>query len=171
MDRGVITFESVDKSSHWLLIAFGAFTVGVLGIDLQLAPRHIRVNCICPTTVNTPMAQEDGGEDAMAWERAWIPLGRVCEPEEAATTLGHCPLCGADVVEQKKSFSCSRWQAGCKLTIWKSISGKRISARTAKALLRKGETSVLKGFKSKSGQPFSARLKLQEGKVGLEFDN
>ena len=47
------------------------------------------------------------------------------------------------------------------------MSGKRISARTAKTLLRDGKTAVLKGFKSKSGQPFSARLKLHEGKVGL----
>ncbi len=87
------------------------------------------------------------------------------------TDLAPCPLCGAKVIEQKKSFSCSRWRDGCSLTIWKTIAGKRISARTAKALLRDGATSVLKGFKSKSGQPFSARLKLQEGKVIFEFDS
>jgi DNA topoisomerase-3 len=90
--------------------------------------------------------------------------------EKSSTDIGACPLCGAKVVEQKKSFSCSRWQAGCKLTIWKSMSGKRISARTAKSLLQHGKSSVLKGFKSKSGQPFSARLKLHEGKVSFDFD-
>ena len=57
------------------------------------------------------------------------------------------------------------------MTIWKSISGKRISVRTAKTLLRDGKTAELKGFKSKSGQPFSARLKLIDGKVNLDFDN
>jgi DNA topoisomerase-3 len=57
------------------------------------------------------------------------------------------------------------------LTIWKTVSGKRISARTAKALVRDGKTGVLKGFKSKSGQPFSGRLKLIDGKVSLDFDN
>ncbi len=91
--------------------------------------------------------------------------------EKSSTDLGPCPLCGAPVVEQKKSFSCSRWRDGCGLTIWKTMSGKRISARTAKALLRDGKTAVLKGFKSKSGQPFSARLKLQEGKVSFDFDS
>ena len=90
--------------------------------------------------------------------------------KKPAADLGPCPLCGAEVVEQKKSFSCSRWRDGCGLTIWKTMSGKRISARTARALLRDGSTSVLKGFKSKSGQPFSARLKLHEGKVTFEFD-
>lgn len=91
--------------------------------------------------------------------------------EKSSTDLGACPLCGAKVVEQKKSFSCSRWQDGCTLTIWKTMSRKRISTRTAKALLRDGATSVLKGFKSKSGQPFSARLKLHEGKVSFDFDS
>jgi DNA topoisomerase-3 len=90
--------------------------------------------------------------------------------ENTSTELGPCPLCGAQVVEQKKSFSCSRWRDGCSLTIWKTMSGKRISVRTAKALLRDGKTSVLKGFKSKSGQTFSARLELQDGKVGFDFD-
>ena len=88
--------------------------------------------------------------------------------EKTSTDLGPCPLCGARVVEQKKSFSCSRWRDGCGLTIWKTMSGKRISARTAKALLRDGKTSVLKGFKSKSGQPFSARLELHAGKVRFD---
>ena len=91
--------------------------------------------------------------------------------EKTSTAIGPCPLCGANVVEQKKSFSCSRWRDGCSLTIWKTISGKRISARTAKTLLRDGTTSVLKGFKAKSGNSFDARLKLQEGKVSFEFDS
>ena len=47
--------------------------------------------------------------------------------------------------------------------------GKRISARTAKALLRDGRTAQLKGFKSKSGQPFEASLKLHDGKVSFDF--
>jgi DNA topoisomerase-3 len=91
--------------------------------------------------------------------------------EKTVTDLGPCPLCGAQVVEQKKSFSCSRWRDGCGMTIWKTMSGKRISARTAKTLLRDGKTAVVKGFKSKSGQPFSARLKLHEGKVSFDFDS
>ena len=91
--------------------------------------------------------------------------------ERQSTDLGPCPLCGAKVIEQPKSFSCSHWREGCGLTIWKSVSGKRISARTAKTLLRDGKTAALKGFKSKSGKPFSARLKLIDGKVSLDFDN
>lgn len=88
----------------------------------------------------------------------------------ANTNLGSCPKCGADVIEQKKSFSCKDWRNGCGFAIWKTMAGKRISARTAKVLLRDGVTSVLKGFTSKSKQKFNARLKLQDGKVSFDFD-
>jgi DNA topoisomerase-3 len=74
------------------------------------------------------------------------------------------------VIEQKKSFSCRDWRNGCGFAIWKTMAGKRISARTAKTLLRDGVTSVLKGFTSKSKQKFSARLKLQDGKVSFDFE-
>lgn len=86
------------------------------------------------------------------------------------TSLGKCPLCNANVVEQKKSFSCSGWKAGCKFAIWKSIAGKRIGKRIAQTLLKKGKTSELKGFKSKAGKPFNAKLKLTDGAVKFEFD-
>jgi DNA topoisomerase-3 len=55
--------------------------------------------------------------------------------------------------------------------IWKSIAGKRITARMAKSLLNEGQTSVLKGFKSKAGKPFDARLKLVDGEVKFDFSN
>jgi len=54
---------------------------------LELAGRQIRVNCVCPTTVNTPMAQEEGGEHMLAAEKVLVPLGRICEPEEVAALI------------------------------------------------------------------------------------
>lgn len=87
------------------------------------------------------------------------------------TTLGNCPLCGAEVLEQPKSYSCSGWKEGCKFVIWRTIAGKRISGPMAKTLLTKGETRQLKGFKSKAGKPFEARLKLVDGKVQLDFSS
>jgi DNA topoisomerase III len=84
--------------------------------------------------------------------------------------LGTCPRCGSPVVVTKKSYGCSAWKSGCKFAIWKTISGKRISAAQAKQLLTKGRTGQIKGFKSKAGKPYSAALKLDEGhQVRLEF--
>ncbi len=85
--------------------------------------------------------------------------------------LGTCPLCGSEVIEQAKSFGCKGWRRGCKFAIWKTIAGKAIGVRTAQALLRDGQTSVLHGFRSKSGKPFEARLRLDEGQVRFDFDD
>ncbi len=87
---------------------------------------------------------------------------------ESTSALGKCPVCGAEVIERPKSFSCSGGQ--CRFVIWKTIAGKRITARSAKTLLDHGETSRLEGFQSKAGKPFSARLKLIDGQVKFDFD-
>ncbi len=85
--------------------------------------------------------------------------------------LGQCPLCEKDVVEQPKSYSCSAWREGCQFAIWKTIAGKRIGLTIAKTLLKKGETSKLKGFQSKAGKPFEAKLKLESGEVRFAFED
>jgi DNA topoisomerase III len=74
-------------------------------------------------------------------------------------------------VDQAKSYGCSGRRHGCKFAFWKTIAGKRITARTARALLKEGRSPVLKGFASKSGKPFEARLRLEGGEVRFDFDS
>ncbi|WP_242652423.1 topoisomerase C-terminal repeat-containing protein [Desulfofarcimen acetoxidans] len=90
-------------------------------------------------------------------------------PEKNSQSLGSCPLCGKNIFESAKSYSCSGYKEGCKFTIWKEISGKKISEKQAKELIQKGRTAVIKGFKSKTEKKFEAVLVLQEGKVNFEF--
>jgi DNA topoisomerase-3 len=87
----------------------------------------------------------------------------------APVTLGQCPLCGSEVLDQAKSYGCSGWQRGCKFAIWKTIAGKRFTLRMAQALLKQGRSPALKGFVSKSGEPFEVRLRLEEGEVRFDF--
>ncbi|WP_435015905.1 DNA topoisomerase 3 [Tundrisphaera sp. TA3] len=87
----------------------------------------------------------------------------------SAVSLGPCPVCKSEVTVQDKSYRCSGWRGGCKFAIWKTIAGQRIGVRTAKTLLTKGRTPVLKGFESKSGKPFDARLKVDGGEVRFDF--
>ncbi|MDO9104448.1 MAG: DNA topoisomerase 3 [Methylovulum sp.] len=92
----------------------------------------------------------------------------AARPNQAAS-IAACPLCNGAIVETTKAYSCSEWRNGCKLVIWKTIAHKKISPATAKKLLSHGETGLLKGFKSAKGSEFSAKLKLVDGKVTLEF--
>ena len=63
----------------------------VIGITrtaaIELGGRGIRVNAICPTSVNTPMDQTEGGEPQLAMEHKAVPLGRIAEPEEIAAMV------------------------------------------------------------------------------------
>ena len=54
---------------------------------LELASHQIRVNCVCPSSVDTPMANAEGGEDLLAAEKLLVPLGRIGTPEEAASLI------------------------------------------------------------------------------------
>ena len=51
----------------------------------------------------------------------------------------------------------------------KTILGREIPKEQAQKLLTTGKTDLLEGFISKRGRPFSAYLKLEDGKVGFEF--
>ncbi|WP_347490254.1 DNA topoisomerase III [Desulfoscipio sp. XC116] len=85
-------------------------------------------------------------------------------------SLGQCPLCGKEVAETLRSYSCSGCKEGCKFVIWKEIAGKRISVQQAQRLLTNGKTALIKGFKSKAGKSFDAVLALgQEGKIEFQF--
>jgi DNA topoisomerase III len=90
--------------------------------------------------------------------------------------LGPCPVCGHDIVENRKGYSCwSREDPGCGFVIWKAKAGKQIPAATARELIAKGFTSApVTGFKGRSGRSFRARLALQqsedEDRWRVEFD-
>ncbi|KUL86301.1 hypothetical protein ZTR_08596 [Talaromyces verruculosus] len=56
---------------------------------LDNAAHGIRVNCVCPTWVETPMIQKarDGGIDIDTWIKGMVPLGRIATAEEIADTV------------------------------------------------------------------------------------
>ena len=89
--------------------------------------------------------------------------------KNTTTQLCHCPQCGQPIVEGAKSYACSGWREGCRVTVWKAIAGKTITKSMAAKLLTKGKTPLLKGFVSKSGKPFEARLVRRGDRVEFEF--
>ena len=85
------------------------------------------------------------------------------------TILGQCPICGKDIIESTKSFYCSGFKDGCKFSIWKSIAGKKLTNTNIKQLLENGITTEIKGFKSKTGKQFNAKLQINDGKIEFLF--
>jgi DNA topoisomerase III len=89
--------------------------------------------------------------------------------------LGPCPICGHEIVENRKGYSCwSREDPGCGFVIWKSKAGKQLPPAVARELIATGRTEKpVTGFKGRSGRSFRARLALEQGEDGkwrVEFD-
>ena len=85
------------------------------------------------------------------------------------TIVGQCPICGKDIIESTKSFYCTGFKDGCKFSIWKSIAGKKLTKTNIKQLLENGITTEIKGFKSKTGKQFNAKLQINDGKIVFLF--
>ncbi|MEA2454681.1 MAG: topoisomerase [Thermoleophilaceae bacterium] len=102
--------------------------------------------------------------------------------------LGPCPICGREISENRKGFSCwSRDDPGCGFVIWKKKAGKSLPVAVAKELIaslkdsrERGEDpgvgrteKPVTGFRGRSGRTFRAKLRLEqaaEDKWRVEFD-
>lgn len=91
-----------------------------------------------------------------------ISFGHVSD----GAVVGTCPTCKNDVKEKNKVFACDTTDC---FVVFKEMAKKKISEAQVKILLSKGETTVLKGFKSKAGKSFEAKLVMKDGKVAFGF--
>ena len=91
MRDGGSIINTASNSANGDYAGYGAYIsskCAVVGLTkasaIELAPRNIRVNCICPNTMDTPMAYAEGCETELQVMGITTPLGRMCKVEEAA---------------------------------------------------------------------------------------
>ena len=89
--------------------------------------------------------------------------------------LGPCPVCGRDVIENRKGYSCwTKDDPGCGFVIWKQKAGKTLPPSVVKELMATGRTAKpVTGFRGRSGRSFGAKLELVQGDDGkwrVEFN-
>lgn len=92
----------VNIASGWGLVggneaaAYCAAKGGVVLLTKAMAIDHsrqgIRVNCVCPGDVDTPMLVQDAKSRGMSWDAYWAeasdrPMGRVGQPKEIAKAV------------------------------------------------------------------------------------
>jgi DNA topoisomerase-3 len=82
-----------------------------------------------------------------------------------ATVPAPCPKCGGTVQENYRKFQCQK----CDFSLWKVTSGREWSPEEVAELIAKRYVGPLTGFRSRTGKPFSAGLKLND-EFRLEFD-
>lgn len=89
---------------------------------------------------------------------------------EGKDEIAICPRCKkGKIVFRRGSFNCTEYDNGCKQSFPAIFAKKRLTAKQIEYLCTKGKTPVIKGFVSKNGKKFSARLVLEEGKLKMEF--
>lgn len=89
---------------------------------------------------------------------------------QSPVSIGKCPLCGKDIFETARSYSCSGYKDGCKFTVWKEISGKKITKEQVCDILKNGRTQKISGFKSSAGKTFNASLVFNKDEQKLKFE-
>ncbi len=88
-----------------------------------------------------------------------------------------CPVCEGQIVKKSFGYGCANYNAedenSCRFAIG-TLAGKKLTVTHVKELLTDGITGTIRGFKSKAGKKFDAKVALsknEEGKVtGLKFD-
>ena len=88
-----------------------------------------------------------------------------------------CPICGGDIVVTPFGFGCANFDkdddSSCRFSIGK-MADKAIPEAQVKKLLTTGFTDTIRGFKSKDGKRFDARVALSKDEdgivTGLKFD-
>ncbi len=80
----------------------------------------------------------------------------------------HCPFCNSLMNKMRYSYQCSNPNCGFKIN--SEICKKKLTVSQILAILTKGRTTLIKGFKSKAGKSFSAVLYLDKNDRQVKFD-
>jgi DNA topoisomerase-3 len=117
-----------------------------------------------------------------------LELDKLKDVKIERQNLGPCPVCGRDVIENRKGYSCwTKDDPGCGFVIWKKKAGKNLPVAAVKELMDSlrqarergddppiGRTAKpVTGFRGRSGRTFRAKLRLEQaedGKWRVEFD-
>lgn len=92
------------------------------------------------------------------------------EMDSSKNAIALCPRCKkGSIVSARGAFSCTEHANGCKQSFPGIFLKKRLTAKTIEYLCTRGKTPVMKGFVSKNGKKFSAKLVLEDGKLKMEF--
>lgn len=108
------------------LSAYAASKAAILGLTktaaVELGPRQIRVNAVCPISVHTPMAEE-GDQSLLDMERLMVPLGRICVPEEVAAAVHFLASSDASFINGQAIEICGGMYAGVSEAAWEKLAG------------------------------------------------
>lgn len=74
-----------------------------------------------------------------------------------------CPKCGnGEIIKGRAAWGCSLYRKSCDFIIPMEFFGKKLTQKQVEALVLKGKTGSLNGFKNEDGSTFSGVLRLDD---------
>jgi 3alpha(or 20beta)-hydroxysteroid dehydrogenase len=106
--------------------AYVASKFAVIGLTktaaIELAPQGIRVNCVCPGTIDTPINQAGGAEAELEVVKTLAPLGRIGQPEEVAALIHFLAASDCAYVTGESIVIDGGWLAGPSIAAFERLS-------------------------------------------------
>jgi DNA topoisomerase-3 len=84
--------------------------------------------------------------------------------------VGKCPVCSKNVIRGKTNYGCMGFKEGCQFKVGVNICKKSIPINEMRRLLAEGATAKMRGFISKNGKQFEAKLVIKDGNAVFSFD-
>ena len=157
---GEYLIESLEKLS----IAMDKYKTSELGKALK---RVFRGEMTVEDSVE--LCQEEISEIFKAGGADHLPKSATIDTGEYGEILGKCPVCQKNVVRGKLSYGCMGFGSGCEFRVGITICKKTIPKIEIMRLLATGSTSKMRGFISKTGKSFEAKLVLKDGAAVFDF--
>jgi NAD(P)-dependent dehydrogenase (short-subunit alcohol dehydrogenase family) len=109
---------------------YGAYVASkwaVIGLSksaaVELGPRRIRVNCVCPGTIDTPINQQAGADAELELVKTIAPLGRIGTADEVAAAIHFLASDDASYVTGSAIEVDGGWLAGTSMALIGRIMG------------------------------------------------
>jgi 3alpha(or 20beta)-hydroxysteroid dehydrogenase len=109
---------------------YGAYVASkwaVVGLSksaaVELGPRRIRVNCVCPGTIDTPINQQAGAEAELEIVKTIAPLGRIGTADEVAAAIHFLASDDASYVTGSAIEVDGGWLAGTSMALIGRVMG------------------------------------------------
>ena len=115
------------------------------------------------------LCQKEISEIFVAGGHSPLPQAKSVDTGKLGEIMGKCPLCGRNVIRGRQSYGCMGFSDGCEFRVGINICKKTLPKIEVMRLLAEGRTSVIRGFISKKGKAFDARLILKDGNAVFDF--
>ena len=116
-------------------------------------------------TVEEPAPGKQEAATPRPPRRTASPAGKDAAPDATPPAPLPCPKCGqGEVVRSKTAWGCRRYGKGCDFLLPAEFAGKKLTRKQVEALVTKGRTGTLSGFKAADGSSLRGALRLDGDK-------